>query len=203
MTPPDDGLNCCRGIRTACLIEIACGLVILATFGCPKVHAQEPSVVPERGEAGDQPGNVLYAKTASEHANGFHLGATLIDISHAPRQGVGNSAAAMPEKPSAPNGGDSGALSFSQWTLIAGSALDGVSTLYALSVNPRAKEVNPALNWGGRTSVVIGKLATTSALTWAITKLQPTHPRIAKAIGFGGGIGLSALAARNLQQAKR
>lgn len=77
------------------------------------------------------------------------------------------------------------------------------STLYALSVNPNAREVNPALNWGGRTSVVIGKLGSTAALTWAITKLQATHPRIAKVIGFGGGIGLSALAARNLQMVNR
>jgi hypothetical protein len=85
-----------------------------------------------------------------------------------------------------------------QTALVIGSALDAGSTIYALHTNPRAHEANPMLAHGGTVGVLAGKVATTAALTWAIQRMAPSHPRVAKVIGYGGGAVLGGLAARNV-----
>lgn len=134
MTPTDpndydDGLNCARGIRNGFLIELACGLLVMAALGCPRsAHAQSPQTV-----------------------------------------------------------------------LTIASAADAASTVYALHANPRAREWNPALRMGGTPGLIAGKVVTTSALAWAIGKIAPTHPRLAKVIGYGGGAVLGGLAVNNVR----
>lgn len=86
-----------------------------------------------------------------------------------------------------------------QMVLVIGSSLDAASTIYALKTNPRAHEANVLLAQGGTAGFLAGKLATTAGLTWAVGKLAPKHPRIAKVIGYGGGVALSGLAVRNVR----
>jgi hypothetical protein len=90
-----------------------------------------------------------------------------------------------------------------QTALVIGSALDAGSTIYALRTNPRAYEANPILAHGGTVGVLAGKVATTAALTWAISRLAPTHPKVARWVGYGGGIALAGLAARNVAVAQK
>lgn len=84
-----------------------------------------------------------------------------------------------------------------QTALILGSSVDAASTLYALQ-NPKAHEANPILAHGGTVGFLAGKVATTAGLTWAIQKMAPKHPKVAKVIGYGGGAVLGGLAARNV-----
>ena len=81
--------------------------------------------------------------------------------------------------------------------LLAGSSADLVTTLRALHTIPGAREGNPLLSHGGDAGLIAVKLGTTAALVLAIHQFMPTHPTVAKVIGFGGGIALSGIAARN------
>jgi len=95
------------------------------------------------------------------------------------------------------------AQSAPQVVLTIGSSLDAASTIYALRTNPNAKEANPILGQGGTAGLVVGKVATTSALVWIVGAMQKNHPVWAKVIGYGGGAALSGLAARNLSVARK
>src|SRR5262245_33482299 len=79
-----------------------------------------------------------------------------------------------------------------------GSSLDAASTVYVLKTTPRAYETNPIMgsNVG---SFVAFKAAGTAAFVWWIGKIEPKHPKLAKALGYGSGAFFSGLAARNLR----
>jgi hypothetical protein len=86
-----------------------------------------------------------------------------------------------------------------QVALVIGSTLDTASTVYVLTVNPRTREANPLLAHGGSAGFVAGKTAATATLVWAIGKLAPTRPRLAKVIGYAGGAALAGLAVHNVR----
>jgi len=81
--------------------------------------------------------------------------------------------------------------------LLAGSGADLVTTLHALHTVPGATEGNPMLSHGGDAGLVAVKLGTTAALVFAVHRLMPTHPVLARCLGYGGGLALMGVAARN------
>lgn len=81
--------------------------------------------------------------------------------------------------------------------LVAGSAADLATTLHALHTVPGATEGNPLLSHGGTAGLVGIKLGTTAALVVAVHRLMPNHPALARVIGYGGGVALVGIAARN------
>ena len=82
--------------------------------------------------------------------------------------------------------------------LVSGSGADLITTLYVLHTTPGAREGNPFLSHGGDPGLIAGKVATATALVVALRTLTAHgHPRWAKVIGYGAGITLGGLAARN------
>jgi hypothetical protein len=82
--------------------------------------------------------------------------------------------------------------------LMSGSGADLIMTLHALRTIPGAREGNPLLSHGGDSGLIAGKVATTTALVFVLRTLTAHgHPRWAKVLGYGGGIALGAMAARN------
>jgi len=86
---------------------------------------------------------------------------------------------------------------FPSLALLAGSGADLATTLVALHTVPGATEGNPILSHGGDTGLVAVKLGTTAALVFAVHQLMPQHPVLARCIGYGGGMALMGVAARN------
>ncbi len=86
-------------------------------------------------------------------------------------------------------------LSGAQTALVIGSALDGLTTEIALR-GPGFKEGNPVLGSSMPQRIAI-KAAGTAGLVWMVGKVAPRHPRLAKAIGFGGGVFFGGVAVHN------
>jgi hypothetical protein len=85
--------------------------------------------------------------------------------------------------------------------LAGGSLADGISTVAALK-RPGTVEANPLLK-GGTAEMAAVKGGSTAALLWAMRELVKNgHPKVAKAIGYGGGAVLGGLAAHNMTQGK-
>jgi hypothetical protein len=82
--------------------------------------------------------------------------------------------------------------------LVSGTGADLITTLHALHTIPGAREGNPLLSHGGDSGLIAGKVATATALVFVLRTLTAHgHPRWAKVIGYGGGVALGAVAARN------
>jgi hypothetical protein len=86
--------------------------------------------------------------------------------------------------------------------LVGGHVADAATTLQALK-RPGTEEANPLLNGFGPTGIALkGGSALLQALL--MRKLANSgHPTAAKALGYGIGAGMGALAARNSQVGKK
>lgn len=87
--------------------------------------------------------------------------------------------------------------------LIGGHVADAATTLHALKTVPGAQEANPLLGGFGPAGIA---LKGGSALLQALLMKKLTekgHPTAAKALGYGIGGAMGALAARNSQVGKK
>ncbi len=89
--------------------------------------------------------------------------------------------------------------------LLTGSGLDLATTLIDLRAAPgQLKEGNPLLSHGGEMGLKSVKIASTVAIVVAMHLLETRgHSRVAKVIGYSGGIVLTGLAMRNASLLKR
>ena len=87
--------------------------------------------------------------------------------------------------------------------LVLGNVADLVSTEIAIARGDgRVREANPIMGQHVAQRVVV-KAAGTAAQVWLVRKLEPHHPRAAKALGYGIGTFFGGVAIWNLRQSRR
>jgi hypothetical protein len=98
---------------------------------------------------------------------------------------------------------ESGKLSiFSRMILHGGNTADAGSTIYALKSG--ARESNPIYgNDPKGLKIGLIKAGTSIGTDFALSKLAKKHPKLANGLAKGLGVGLMAIAASNINQAKK
>ena len=86
--------------------------------------------------------------------------------------------------------------------VIAGNVFDISTTLYALQ-NPNVFEANPIVAKMDKPEMIAAKAASTCLQLWALQKLAKTHPKLARGIAIGIGVGMGAVGVNNIIQGKK
>ena len=87
--------------------------------------------------------------------------------------------------------------------LLAGSAADLASTIYAIESTPGAHEANPLLSHGGTPGLIASKLALTAGLTLMVRTMETHgHPKFARSLAYVEGFALGGIAVHNARVGK-